>query len=178
MNKMKIRGLKKLRKRALPIFEGGFAFSTTSPLATYRLGELLGRVFHSGIVALFGELGSGKTVFAKGLAHSLGVRNVHREVVSPSFMLIREHEGRMPFYYMDLYRVGSEDELIQLNLPDYFSREGVVLIEWAERAGHYLPEESIQIHFAVLDRRKRRIEITKAPQALLASLSLKPQSRY
>jgi tRNA threonylcarbamoyladenosine biosynthesis protein TsaE len=146
-------------RKALLTFRKDGSLLSSSVQATYGLGKAVGKRFSRGIIALFGDLGSGKTVFAKGLAEGLGVKNVHHEVISPSFMIIREHPGRVPFYHVDLYRIGSEDELYQLNLEGYLYRDGVTLIEWADRALSLLPTERLEVYFEVLGPKERKIEI-------------------
>lgn len=149
---------KKSSPKDMPIFEKGF-YLCNSEKATYRLGQICGKGLQKGILALFGDLGAGKTVFAKGVADALGVKNVKKEVISPTFMIIREHSGRIPFYHMDLYRVDSEDELRFLDLEEYLKRDAVTLIEWAEKGTAVLPPNRVEIHLEVLDKTKRRIQI-------------------
>ena len=83
------------------------------------------------VVALHGEMGAGKTCFAQGAALALGVR---ADVISPTFTLINEYEAERPLYHVDLYRVKSEAEALELGLDDYTLRGGIMLIEWPERA--------------------------------------------
>jgi tRNA threonylcarbamoyladenosine biosynthesis protein TsaE len=145
--------------RGTPISEKSGTYLCTDVKATYRLGQMCGEALQKGVLALFGDLGAGKTVFAKGVANALGVKNVKKEVISPTFMIIREHAGKTPFYHMDLYRVDSEDELRFLNLEDYFNRDAVTLIEWAEKGASILPAGRVEVHFDILDLVKRRIRI-------------------
>jgi tRNA threonylcarbamoyladenosine biosynthesis protein TsaE len=156
---MKKEKQKSSKRKALPIFEVKKVFLSESPQDTQRLGQKIGRKFSKGVIALFGDLGAGKTVFAKGIAEALGVQNVRQEVISPSFMIIREHPGRVPFYHVDLYRIGSEDELYHLNLEEYLYREGITLIEWADRALSLLPKERLEVYFEVLGPKQRKIEL-------------------
>lgn len=96
------------------------------------------------LVALSGELGSGKTQFIKGLARGLGVdRGYH--VSSPSFVLINEYPGRIPLYHLDLYRLSEEKDLEELGLEEYFYGKGVTAIEWAEKATLIIPPQYIWI---------------------------------
>jgi len=145
--------------KGIPIFENGGTYLCGDEKATYRLGQMCGMQMGQGVLALFGDLGAGKTVFAKGVANALGVKNVKKEVISPTFMIIREHGGKIPFYHMDLYRVDSEDELRLLNLEEYFYRDAVTLIEWAEKGISVLPAGRIEVYFDILDLAKRRIRI-------------------
>ncbi|MBI1871555.1 MAG: tRNA (adenosine(37)-N6)-threonylcarbamoyltransferase complex ATPase subunit type 1 TsaE [Chlamydiae bacterium] len=152
---------KNFPKKVFPISKGSHSVITLSSDETYRLGKTLGQHMTQGVVALFGDLGAGKTVFAKGMAEALGVKNVVREVVSPTFMLVREHEGNVPFYHMDLYRLESEEEFEQINLKEYFNRQGVTLVEWAQRALSVLPTNHIEVYFEILGKKKRRIEFRR-----------------
>lgn len=156
---MKMEWSGKSRKRVSRTSNAGATRLSRSPRATYKMGQALGRQLNRGVVALIGELGAGKTVFAKGLADGLGVPNAQKDVVSPSFMIIREHQGRVPFYHMDLYRLNSKDEILQLNLGEYFEKEGVCLVEWADRALSILPDSRTEIFLEVVDFKKRRISI-------------------
>jgi len=106
--------------------------------ATERLGEEIGRLAYPGlVVALIGELGSGKTALTRGLARGLGVPE-DVPVVSPSFTLVNEYpQGRLPLYHIDLYRLApGEEDFFGLGIEDYLYGRGVSSVEWAER----LPE--------------------------------------
>jgi tRNA threonylcarbamoyladenosine biosynthesis protein TsaE len=125
---------------------------------TVRLGEVLGSLLPGGmVVALTGELGTGKTVFAKGLARGLGVKD-EREVTSPSFVLINEYQGRLPIYHLDLYRLPEAAEVEELGWTEFTGGPGVTIVEWAERAAELLPEDRIdlEIHWVDLEERAFR----------------------
>jgi len=107
------------------------------------------------ILALKGPLGSGKTCFVQGIAIGLGV--VERYITSPTFVLIREYQGRLPLYHIDLYRLGSGLEIGMLGLDEYFNGEGVTAIEWPEKAEDGLPERTIKITIECIDETTRRI---------------------
>src|SRR3990170_4836152 len=99
---------------------------------TISFGEALGsRLGPGDVVALFGELGSGKTTLTKGIARGAGVA---AEVFSPTFTLIHEHPGRVPFYHVDLYRLTGQEDVEDLGIEEYLYGQGLVVIEWAERA--------------------------------------------
>lgn len=120
-----------------------FVVRTTSADQTEALGRTLGRLLTPGdVVALSGELGAGKTVLARGLV--LGAGSTAR-VASPTFTLIREYAGPVPLFHADLYRLDSVGELDDIGLDEIFDRGGIVLIEWAERAGPYLPPAHLWI---------------------------------
>jgi tRNA threonylcarbamoyladenosine biosynthesis protein TsaE len=119
------------------------SFESKSPEDTFRLGELLGGLAGPGdIFCLNGDLGAGKTVLAKGVAAGLGVPG---RVASPTFTLINEHQGRLPFYHMDVYRLGGPEEMADLGYEEYFYGAGVTLVEWAEIIAGVLPGERLDI---------------------------------
>ena len=108
------------------------------------------------IICLNGELGSGKTVFVKGFAKSLGLEET---ITSPTFNIVKEYtSGEMPLYHMDVYRLEDGDESIGFN--DYFNSDGVSIIEWSELISDILPEERLDIKFKVIDENTRIIKLT------------------
>ena len=108
------------------------------------------------IICLDGELGSGKTVFVKGFAKSLGLEET---ITSPTFNIVKEYtSGEMPLYHMDVYRLEDGDESIGFN--DYFNSDGVSIIEWSELINDILPEERLDIKFKVIDENTRIIKLT------------------
>lgn len=96
------------------------------------------------VLALHGELGSGKTCFVQGLARALGVR---QPVTSPTFTIVNEYRGRRPLIHMDLYRLSDPGELLSIDFENYIEAEGLVVIEWAERSGNWLPDHTMHIYF-------------------------------
>lgn len=134
-------------------------FISSSPEETRVIGEKIGRTLKPGaVVCLYGELGAGKTCLIQGLARGLGVKE-EKEVKSPTFVLIREYEGKVPIYHFDLYRIESEQELEGLGYEEYFYGRGVTLIEWAGKIEEHLPPNRIEIHLAFLEENERRIEV-------------------
>jgi tRNA threonylcarbamoyladenosine biosynthesis protein TsaE len=124
---------------------------------TRRLGERLSRRLGPGdVVALFGGLGSGKTVLAQGICWGLGVTGV---VNSPTFTIINEYQGRCPVYHLDCYRLEGAADLLELGCEEYFYGQGVCLIEWAERAVEVLPLRRIEAHLEHVGVGRRRIVI-------------------
>lgn len=125
--------------------------------ATEGLGHSLASLFRAGdVIALYGELGAGKTCLVRGLARGLGVEK--GLVSSPSFSLINEYPGVIPLFHMDCYRLGLEEEIQELGLEEYFDGPGISIIEWAERIRD-LPEERLEISISILDESRRRIQI-------------------
>lgn len=110
---------------------------------TRSLGEAIGRRLGPGdVVALWGELGAGKTVAAQGICLGLGVAE---PVSSPTFTLVQEYRGRLPVWHLDTYRVRHADELIDLGWEELLRGGGVVLVEWPERIAEALPEHRLDI---------------------------------
>lgn len=132
---------------------------------TDRLGRRIGRALQGGeIVALYGELGSGKTALVRGMAAGLGA--APQDVSSPTFVLIHEYHGRVRLAHADLYRLQSYMELPHIGLSDYDDGRTVTAIEWAEKAGHDLPADRLEIH---LQHRSPSIrEITLVPRGARA----------
>jgi len=127
---------------------------------TLKAGEQLGKTLSSGdVVALSGPLGAGKTVFARGIAESIGIQE---PVTSPTYTLISEYEGRMPLYHMDLYRLGSPEEFTWLGVEEILNGSGITLIEWSERAGEELPERTITVNIEIADNGNRIITISNS----------------
>ena len=132
---------------------------SSSPEQTRKRGEMLGRLLNSGsVVALIGELGAGKTVFAQGLARGLGVAPGDY-VSSPSFALVNQYRGRFPIFHVDTYRLGNEAEMVALGYEDYFDPDGVTIIEWADRVRKLLPEKCVVVELRITDRNTREIEM-------------------
>jgi len=130
---------------------------TNSPEETIRLGEKIGSLLQSGdVIALTGELGAGKTTFIKGLAKGIGVSDF---VGSPSFVIINEYPGRIPFYHMDLYRLEDRADIEGLGITEYFSGRGIVAVEWAEKLGEILPDVNITVTMEPFGENGRRIII-------------------
>ncbi|MFA5146163.1 MAG: tRNA (adenosine(37)-N6)-threonylcarbamoyltransferase complex ATPase subunit type 1 TsaE [Candidatus Omnitrophota bacterium] len=129
---------------------------------TIRMGrELAGELKRGDVVALIGDLGAGKTVFTKGIAKGLGVKDV-RYVNSPSFVIIKEYRGkRMPLYHFDLYRLDKPGILDPMNYDEYFYGEGVTVVEWADRIRALLPKRYIEVKLSVAGENERKIVVKK-----------------
>ncbi len=111
-------------------------------------------------VALIGDLGTGKTVFTKGVAKGLGVKNA-RYVNSPTFVIIKEYEGLLPLYHFDLYRLDGHSGFDDMNYEEYFYGDGVTVIEWADKVRDILPKKYWKVDLAVAGKNRRKIEIKK-----------------
>lgn len=111
------------------------------------------------IIALVGNLGSGKTTFTKGIAKGLGVKN-YRYVNSPSFVLIKEYKGKIPLYHFDLYRLDNIRDVEDLDSDGYFFAKGVSVIEWADKCKPLLPEKYIRAEFKIKSENEREIRIS------------------
>jgi len=129
--------------------------TTKTPEETMFLAESLVKSINSPVcIALFGELGAGKTVFVKGLAKGLGIKDV---IKSPTFVLMRSYSGRMELHHIDLYRIKKEEEFFPFE--EALMDEGIKAIEWAERAEELLPEKRIDVTFRILSENAREIKI-------------------
>lgn len=132
---------------------------TKSPQETQRLGQKIGRLLKEGdVVALMGELGSGKTCLIQGLMGGLDVADNYKGA-SPSFVLINEYKGRIPVYHFDIYRLSNIREVIELGYEEYFYGNGVTVIEWADKVEELLPHDCIRIYLRILGENRREINI-------------------
>ncbi len=133
------------------------AIATDSPDATRAVGRRLAGLLRPGdIVLLAGRLGSGKTVFAAGVAEGLGV---DERITSPTFVLVHEHEGFLPLIHADVYRLGSSAEFDDLELPSA-AEAGVLLVEWGSAVASSVPSDHLLVELMVVTETERRIELT------------------
>jgi tRNA threonylcarbamoyladenosine biosynthesis protein TsaE len=124
---------------------------------TEALGEQLASFLMPGdILALYGELGAGKTCLVRGIARGLGIDEGC--VASPSFTLINEYPGRVPLIHLDGYRLDSAEAFVELGLEDYFEGEGILVIEWAEKVPN-LPADRIDIAIQWVDENRRYFRV-------------------
>ena len=153
-------------------------FNSKSPSETIRIGKQIGRLLQRwDVVALMGELGAGKTQFIKGLAQGVGVeKSVY--VSSPSFTLINEYKGKIPFYHIDLYRLDEEKEAEELGLEEYFHGEGITAIEWADRVPSLLPGELLRAHIHYTGKQTRSIELVAKGKRYLNLLNQIQSSEF
>jgi tRNA threonylcarbamoyladenosine biosynthesis protein TsaE len=132
-------------------------FISRSEGETFQIAHELAETFKGDeVVLLFGELGAGKTVFAKGLASGLGFENYHH-VCSPSFTLVNIYQAKYTMYHIDLYRLGTDTESQDLGWEDYLG-QGVVVVEWAEKLS--FPLDAVHVHIQVLSESRRKLTIT------------------
>ena len=111
------------------------------------------------VIALVGELGAGKTVIAKGIGRGLDVKD---EVISPTFNYILEYAGRLPFFHADLYRIEKAETFQAMGLDEYFDRNGILVIEWAERVQDLLPADTFWISLErTAHSNERRIHVRR-----------------
>ena len=121
------------------------------------LGRSIGEKCTPGtVISLRGSLGAGKTVFAKGVARSLGINEA---IVSPTFTLVQEYEGSLPMYHMDLYRITSEDDFQMIGGEDMLYSDGVTLVEWSEIINDTLPVGTLFVQITVNDDQSRTVVI-------------------
>lgn len=139
---------------------------TNGPDETEALGQALGRAARAGdVIALWGELGSGKTTLVRGIARGLGIPD--RAVTSPTFVIVHEHDdGRLPLFHVDLYRLAPGDTP-STGWDEGLSAGGVTAIEWPDRVARWLPDDRLDVRFAGAggDVREIRIEAT-GPRSL------------
>jgi tRNA threonylcarbamoyladenosine biosynthesis protein TsaE len=135
-----------------------FSIVTGNEDETRKLGEKLGALLQPGdFIALYGDLGSGKTRFAQGVALGAGVDPQIR-VTSPTYTILNEYDGKIPVYHFDLYRLGGDADIAELGFDEYFSGNGICLVEWAERLALELPERYLGVHFHHGEGDRRRLE--------------------
>lgn len=117
---------------------------TGSEKETFDLGYSIGKEAKPGkVYALLGDLGVGKTVFTKGVAAGLSIKE---QVNSPTFTIVQVYEsGRFPFYHFDVYRIGDLEEMDEIGYEDYFFGEGLCLVEWADLIKELMPKETVWV---------------------------------
>jgi tRNA threonylcarbamoyladenosine biosynthesis protein TsaE len=135
---------------------------SNSPSNTWKIAaEFFQGLELPAVIALHGNLGAGKTCFTQGLAQAAGVKE---PVCSPTYTLISEYQGVIPFHHIDLYRLSGPEEAYDLGLDEYLETDGITVIEWAERAAELIPPDAV--HLRLLrgdDEQLRIIEIIENP---------------
>lgn len=133
-----------------------YKITTRNELETIEIAQNFeSEKFPNMIICLDGELGSGKTVFTKGIANALGITE---SITSPTFTIIKEYNGELPLYHMDVYRLDGNTE--GTGIEEYFTKGGVVVIEWADTIKKLLPKERLEIKFKIVDENKRILILT------------------
>jgi len=136
---------------------------------TRNIGMKLGKLAASGdVILLVGPLGAGKTCLTQGIARGLGIAEY---TASPSFVLVREHQGKLPLYHIDLYRLDRIEEVAQLGLDDYLYGNGVCVVEWADKGLSVLPEEYLLIEMQIVSPMKRKLSFMPKGTRYLEILS-------
>jgi len=155
-----------------------FQIISHSPEQTQRLGTRIGELALRGdIFLLSGELGTGKTCLTQGIAWGL---DIDEYTLSPSFVIVREHQGRLPLYHIDLYRLDDIAEIMELGLDNYLYGDGVCVVEWAEKGLSILPAEHLLIEISYLSDTERSLQLkSSSPRyreimAQMKHLSLNP----
>ena len=125
---------------------------------TEALGRAMAQALPEGgvVIAMYGELGAGKTAFTRGLAAGLGVTD---RVVSPTFTIVNELQGKRELFHFDMYRLGSADELFDIGWEDYLSREGVCVVEWSENVPEAFDGSEIRVTIRKLSEQEREITV-------------------
>ena len=121
-----------------------------------NLGKLIGaKLVKNSVITLSGDLGAGKTTLTKGIGQALGVRSI---INSPTFTILKIHQGKMPLYHMDVYRINANtgDD----SLEEYFELDGVCVIEWAENIEYLLPKEYLKIAIEILKDNTRKVTLS------------------
>ncbi len=132
---------------------------STKVVHTLNTAKQFSHLLHPGdIIGLIGDLGSGKTIFVKGIAQGLGIEE---PVTSPTFSILQIYTGKYKLYHFDLYRLNSKSELMEIGYEEYFFAKGIVVIEWAEKFLDFLPKNSYLIYMKYMDQKKREIKITQ-----------------
>jgi tRNA threonylcarbamoyladenosine biosynthesis protein TsaE len=135
-----------------------YVYHADEEAATDRLGAALEQLLpEQSLVALRGTLGAGKTRLVQAIGEAAGIERAG--IVSPTFVLIQQYQGRRPIYHFDAYRVRDEDEFLQLGPEEYFQSPGLTLVEWADRVEACLPPERVEVQIEVTGERSRRFTI-------------------
>jgi len=145
-----------------------FTFLSRAPADTLRLGEKIGHLARPGdVILLMGNLGAGKTCLTKGIARGL---KAIKPVQSPTFVLVREIEGRLPLYHIDLYRLSGLAEIENLGLDDYFYGSGLTVVEWADKGLELLPPQNLAVNIEILENDNRLFKFTPSGARYHATL--------
>ena len=151
-----------------------------SAAQTEEIGRTVGTLLHKGaFLALYGDLGGGKTCFTRGVVAALTPESAHL-VASPTYAIMNEYPGPVPVYHFDFYRLTSGDEIAELGFDDYFQDNGVCIAEWSERLGDTLPPDHLSITFEQDGGDRRKIVMQARgtdSQTLLAKIKTQMNSQ-
>lgn len=135
-------------------------YVTSSEEETKKIAQTLSQKIKRGVIALTGELGTGKTTFVQGFAQALGIKE---KIISPTFIIVRQHKipgTKKPLYHIDLYRLDDEKQVKDLGLENLTADpKNLILIEWAEKAKGLLPKNTVWLYFEKLGQQKRSITL-------------------
>jgi len=132
-------------------------FISKSEEETVKKGREFAKGLKPGsVVALYGDLGAGKTQFVKGVCQALDVKEV---VNSPTFTIVNEYHGTLPVFHIDLYRMNNVDEIFGIGFDEYLESGGVCLVEWAEKLNGIMPERRYDVKMSVVDNSTREITV-------------------
>lgn len=135
---------------------------TGSPAETEALGRVIGGVvFPGACLALYGDLGAGKTVLARGLARGLGVDERMR-VTSPTFVIVSEYDGRLAMHHVDAYRLKGACDIVDLGSRELFYGDAVSVVEWADRIAGAIPDDRLDLRMEVSGETTRTITVSAA----------------
>lgn len=130
-----------------------------SPAETEALGfDFAGTLGRGAVVALVGDLGTGKTCFVRGAVRALGVPG---SVTSPTYSIVNAYSGAAPVFHMDAYRLKSEDEMVRIGFEDYLAQDGFCFIEWADRIPGLVPKTAARVYFTETSATEREIRIER-----------------
>ena len=145
--------------------------SSGSEEETFRIGAVIGGLLHArDFVALSGELGAGKTHLTKGLVAGLEFENPD-EVNSPTFVLINEYPARLHVYHIDAYRLHSGEELFSLGIEEMLEKQAVIILEWADRLRHLVPETALWIGISSLGEYQRQLKLHSTNSRLMGDIA-------
>lgn len=134
-------------------------FRTKNEKETLQLGEKVGELLRPGdVVALYGDMGYGKTVFVKGLAKGLGVKDI---ITSPTYTLVHEHQGRCKMYHFDMFNIDSYEALYTTGFFDLCQSDAVTVIEWSQNIRQFLPDGALEVRFDMSKAGERIISISE-----------------
>lgn len=146
-------------------------FKVYSPQEMLLLGESIGKhAFSNMVITMHGDLGAGKTMLSKGIAKGMGVSGV---VNSPTFTIMKIYQGKFVLYHMDVYRLDNAND--DFDLEEYFEKDGVCIIEWAEHIQEILPKDFLDVQIIRIDDTTREVQITASSstyQSILGEIHL------